>query len=323
MIRLCLIALVTIVGVSLATLPEPLAAQANAGAAQQPVSFPLEFVGGTPGVSIEVYLNAGKVGDTTLNSTGGGNWLLDMGNSGKTRVTIYVDVCQDGKIVKVLFVTGGGAAPPEADDCDRRLAAVSFESDCGVTRITLNFRTFGANVLGCGGISFKDPKVIGGVGGGVVLLALLAGGSDDGPSGLTNTPPVFQAPPLANTSAPPVANPPPVAAPTAPQASIPVAFAFHPQNSNTSVICGVASIQPPTPGTTFTFAASGPGVLPNQNVSGTFNSNGQAAFSIGIASTGAYSLTLTIRTTAGATATAATNVNVTSANVPQCPSVPS
>lgn len=323
MIRSFIVALVTTVIVA--------AAGPLGGIAAQPVNstfepYPLEFVGGAPGVSVEIFLNAGKVGDTTINSTGGGNWLLDMGNSGKTRVQIYIDVCKDGKIVKVLFVTGGGQPPPKDEDCDRRLAAVSFESDCGVTRITLNFANFGANVLGCGGLSFRDPKVIGTAGGAAVLVAVLAGGGGDSttPStfSTTPTPPATstpQTPQTPSTNTPPPPAPPPQITQVTPRFFL--VLVNHPSGASTSFICGIVQIDPPVSGVTFALAGSGPAVLPNQNITGTFNSNGQAAFRLGIGQTGQYTLTLTTNNQ-GSTQTATTTVTVTSTSF-NCPTVPS
>lgn len=319
MIRSLTVALSTIVVVSVLA-PSGRTAAQSANASN---SFPIDFRGAAPGVDLDLFLNNGKVADVPINAQGEGSWVLDLGNLGKSRLQTYVDVCQDGKTMKVLVVAGQPA--PEDQGCRRRTVGGAFWSDCGVTRITLDLTKFGMRVVGCGSF-YTEPKVLAPAGGALILGGLLIGG------GGGNSNPTFVSAPIVvptvttptNTTvaAPPV-TPPPVVAPSAPQASIPVAMAFHPPNSNTSLICGVASIQPPTPGTTFTFAAIGPGVLPNQNVSGTFNSNGQAAFSIQIASTGAYGLTMTIRTPAGSTATATANVNVTSANVSQCPSVPS
>ena len=209
MMRSFFIAFVTTVAVA--------AAGPRGGAAAQPkpAPIPVAVANGTPGVNIEFYLNAGKLADAPVSVTGDANWLLDLSNMGKTKVTLYVDVCKDGKIVKVMFVSGSGQAPPEDEGCRRRLAAVSFQSDCGVTKITLNFANFGAQVIGCGGLSFRDPKVIGGIGGGAVLIGLLAGGGGD--STTTNT---FTSTPLPTTTTPPpVASPPVTVVPPVPSAN--------------------------------------------------------------------------------------------------------
>lgn len=318
MIRSFVVALVTIVAVSATMLPQQLAAQAG-GAAQAPVSIPLEFSGGTGGVSIEIYLNAGKVGDTTLNSTGAGNSLLEMGNIGKTRVTIYVDVCKDGKIVKVMFVTGNGQAPPEDESCRRRLAAVSFQSDCGVTRINFDFTNFGARVIGCAAI-FTRPQFYGPVAGAAVLLPFLIGG-DDSSSTVATTPTTPQQPTVVVPVAPPTNTTSPPQPVTNFSANLTGLTTFHPLGANTSFICGILIINPMINGATWTIQASGPAVLPNQNVTGTFNNNGQAAWRIAIGNFGSYALQATVVAN-NVSRPATANHNVTSSGASSCPSAP-
>jgi hypothetical protein len=293
----------------------------------KPAPTPVSVTGGTPGVSIEFYLNAGKLADQTVNSTGGANWLLDLSNMGKTKVTMYVDVCKDGKIVKVMFVTGSGQAPPEDDGCNRRLAAVSFQSDCAGLHINLDFSNFAASkVIGCG-ISFTDPKVYGPIGGAAVLLPILLSGGNG--STAISTPNVPSPPSVTLPPAPPtnstVTNPPPVTSPQPPTVTqvtprFFIVLVNHPAGASTSRICGIVQIDPPVSGVTWSLAGSGPGVLPNQNISGTFNSNGQAAFVLGISQFGQYTLTLTTNNQ-GQVQTATSNVSVNSSSF-NCPTVP-
>lgn len=209
-----LVALVTIAGALAAARPVPLAAQATAP--PQRLSYPLEMTG-APGVSIEIFLNAGKVADAMLDSNGGASAILDLANVGKTTVNIYVDVCKDGKIVQVMFVTGGGQAPPEGESCRRRLAAVSFQSDCGVTRINLDFRNFAARIVGCAAF-YTRPQFYGPVGGAAVLLPFLLGGDDDGPATFVSTPVVPQQPTVVTPPVAPPTNTTSPAPPTAPAA---------------------------------------------------------------------------------------------------------
>lgn len=321
MIRTFVTAFITIVAISAGLLEAQ-----STGAPGRGPRIPVSVVGGTPGVSIEFFMDAGKLADATLDATGGMDWVLDLANRGKTRVTIYVDVCKDGKIVKVMFVTGSGAPPPEADDCDRRLAAVSFQTDCGVTRITLNFANFGASVIGCGGLSFRDPKVIGATAGGAVLVALLSGGGGDStpsstatPTTTTTTPPVTALPPIVS---PPVTSTPPVVAPQPPanlQGRFVITLVVH--GTNTSRICGVVQHEPIVPGATFVITATGPAVLPGQTITGTFNSNGQGVFSVGIGNFGVYTLAMAMSSPNGGTGSATTTVNVNSSGVVTCPSL--
>ena len=94
----------------------------------------------------------------------------------------------------------------------------------------------------------------------------------------------------------------------------------HPTGSSTSFICGIVQIDPAVAGVTWALAGSGPGVLPNQNISGTFNSNGQASFRLGISQFGPYTLTLTTNNQ-GQVRTATSNVTVGSSSF-NCPTVP-
>lgn len=316
MIRSFVVAIVTAVALHAAA---PSAEQAK------PSPTPVSVTGGTPGVNIEFYLNAGKLADQTVNATGSANWLLDLSNMGKTKVTMYVDVCKDGKIVKVMFVTGTGQAPPEDDDCNRRLAAMSFQSDCAGLHINLDFSNFAASkVIGCG-ISFTDPKILGIVGGAAAVPLFFLGG-DDGPSAIA-TPSVPSPPSVILPPTPPVnstsPNPPPAAPPAVTQVTprFFIVLVNHPAGASTSLICGIVQIDPVVAGVTWAVAGSGPGVLPNQNISGTFNSNGQAAFRLGISQFGQYALTLTTNNQ-GQQQTATSTVNVSSSSF-NCPTVPS
>lgn len=165
----------------------------SAAAQTAPPQVPVTVAGGTPGVSIEFYLNAGKVADAVVDATGGTNWLLDMSNMGKTKLTVYIDVCKDGKVVKVMFVAANGEAPPKDEDCDSRIAVLSFQTDCAGLHVNLNFGDFGASNTGACVVrtTLRDPKIIGSAAGGAVLIAVLAGGGGD--SGATT--PGFNAPP--------------------------------------------------------------------------------------------------------------------------------
>ena len=64
-------------------------------------------------------VNAGKVADVTINANGDGISVLDLSNLGKVQLQVYVDVCQDGKVVKVMVVAG--QPTPEDKGCRRRV----------------------------------------------------------------------------------------------------------------------------------------------------------------------------------------------------------
>src|SRR5690348_8539789 len=117
MIRSFAVGLITIiVVVALSILRVDLFAQQSGAAG--PGSVPIQFSGGTPGVNLELFINAGKVADVTIGTNGQGNSILDLSNLGKVQLQVYVDVCQDGKVVRVLVVAG---QPKPEDNCKRRI----------------------------------------------------------------------------------------------------------------------------------------------------------------------------------------------------------
>lgn len=307
MIRTFVVAFVTTVAVSMGLLEAQ-----STGAPAQGGRIPVSVVGGTPGVTIEFFMDAGKLADATVNATGGVDWVLDIANKGKTRVQIYVDVCKDGKIVKVMFVTGSGAPPPKDEDCDRRIAAVSFQSDCGVTQITLNFANFGANVIGCGGLSIRDPKILGTIGGGLIGALVLFRG-DDGPTAVAapvQLPVTVVTPPIApvNTTTP---APAPPQAPVEFTVTIPVGSWTHPTGSNTSLVCTVVVTTPAQPGAQWTATVQGPFVVPGQNFSGTLNARGQAEIRASISNVGSYTFTVTVVSGGVSRSGTSNSINVT------------
>src|SRR5689334_12278579 len=155
MIRSFVVAFATIVVVVLFGAKDHIViAQQPAAAAKGPGSVPIQFTGGTQGVNIELFINAGKVGDVVINSSGTAASVLDLSNLGKVQLQVYVDVCQDGKTMKVLVVAG---QPIPEDNCKRRVLGGAWWSDCGVTRITIDLTKFGMKVVGCGNF-FSENK---------------------------------------------------------------------------------------------------------------------------------------------------------------------
>jgi hypothetical protein len=316
MMRSFVVAAVTILLVSGLTPFERVSAQGT----PPPAQVPVDIVGGVPGVSIEVFMNNGKVADVTVGGAGDASWVLDMSNMGKTKVQIYVDVCKDGKIVKVLFVTGNGQPPPKDEDCDRRLVAAGFQSDCGVTRITIDIRNWGSRIVGCGSM-LSQPKVYGPIlGGAAVLIGIVAGGGDSTSSftPTTTTPPTTSTPPA--TTPPPSTTPPPQTPPANTTPAAPVDFnvnlvtSYNHPGGNTSLACGLLSTTPPqNTSASYTTQISGPNVVSGGTSSGFLNAAGRAAFQAVISSIGSYNFMVTV-VSGGQTRTASGSVNVTSAN---------
>lgn len=179
MIRSLAVAFVTIAVVASFGLKDHLAAQQPAAGATGPGAVPIQFSGGTPGVNLELFINAGKVADVTINSSGQGASVLDLSNLGKVQMQVYVDVCQDGKTVRVLVVSG---QPPPEDNCKRRIAGAAWWSDCGVTRITLDLTKFGTRIIGCGSFMSENRNWLIPVGAGAVAIPFIAGGGGDSTS---------------------------------------------------------------------------------------------------------------------------------------------
>jgi hypothetical protein len=102
----------------------------------------------------------------------------------------------------------------------------------------------------------------------------------------------------------------------------PIILVVH--GTSTSRICGIAQAQNAPSGTTYVINANGPAVLPGQHITGSFNSNGQSAFSINIAQFGNYSLVMTMTApNNGGSGSVSTNVNVTASGQSNCPTTAS
>jgi hypothetical protein len=257
-------------------------------------------------------MNQGKVVDLTIDAAGEASWVLDMGNMGKSKVEIYVDQCKDGKIGRVLFTTGD--MPPKDEDCDRKpLAGAGFWNDCGVTRITLDFRRFGANVMGCGNF-FTSPTGILTTGVGIVAggVAISNTGGGTSSSSGTSSQPANQ--PVTNN---PVTNNPP-APPNAPAApfdfSVGITTSYNHPGGNTSRACAVIATNPPLNQTaTYTGTISGPGVVSGGSFSGSLNAAGRAVVEAVINAFGAYTFQVSV-VAQGVTRTASGPLSVNAGN---------
>ena len=324
MIRSIVVALVTIVVVVVfGTSFDRIAAQLNT----PPAQLPVQITGATPGINIELFINAGKVGDVTVGATGDATSILDLSNLGKVQLQVFVDVCRDGQVVKVMVVAGQPA--PEDSNCRRRILGGAWWSDCGVTRLTLDLTRFGMRVIGCGSL-YTEPKFYGPVGGAIVVGGLLIAGGGDGTTGVssTPTPPVSTTPP---STTPPVTTPPVTPPPTNTTVpSVPVDFSVNVQpgynhpGGSTSIACfaiNAAAIgSAPAVNATANYSGriQGPGVVSGGTFSGNLNTAGRAVVQAVINSFGNYVATVTV-VFGGVTRTATGQVNVTQtqSNCPQ------
>lgn len=314
MIRSFTVALVTIVAVSLSGPVGRIAAQSRNAATTQ--SVPMDFTGGTPGVNVELFLNSGKVADVPLDAQGAGTSILDLGNLGKVHLQVYVDVCQDGKLVKVLVADGQPA--PEDQGCKRRIAGGAWWSDCGVTRITLDLTKFGTRVIGCGSL-YTQPKFYGPVGGALVVGGLLLGGGGGDSDSTFVTAPITL-PSVTTSTNTTAANPPVVTTPTMPPMQ-PIDFGITFSGtawdhaigvSGQSDACGLFLTSPAQANVPFTITTTGPGVV-QSTVTGTTTSSGMGRFRVRINLFGSYTFTVNV-TSSGVAKTGTGTVNVTSAN---------
>ncbi len=294
------VAVLTIALVALVAPSHPLLAQAG-----KPTDHVPTDLTGPAGASIEIYMNSGKVADLTLTQQGTGSLYLDFSNMGKVQVQIYVDVCQDGKMMKVLVVAG--QQPPEDQNCKRRVLGVPWNVVCGVTHITLDLTKFLSHITGCGSF-ISSPKGYTTVGGLLIggLLVTKGGGNDKPvattvgtsvPTATTQQTPVQQnpvvppanntpvVPPNTNTPAPPQTP----AAPTTPANSTITQVAECVTHfSGFSVITLTFFAFPPIE-IDFIVATNGPGVRQPMVQGRTRASDGLGRITIDITQFGFYS----------------------------------
>jgi hypothetical protein len=159
--------------------------------AQQQQQLTVNIANGSAGSLIEFAINAGKVGETTVDAGGSALSILDVSNLGKVRVEVYVEVCVDGRTV--VRIVQEGETVPEDENCNRRRVG-AFLLDDGM-RLSIDVQAMTAEVSG-GGLSTGTKILIGAGAAGVGTALIVGGGGDD-----TGTPPPTPTPPA------PVPNP--------------------------------------------------------------------------------------------------------------------
>ncbi len=322
--RSMVVAALTMLIVAFATAPEPLRAQSRTAG-----TTPVELSGGTPGANVDFFANGSKTGDTTLDSLGAASSVLNLLNIGKLQVRLYVDTCQDGHTVKVLVESGTPA--PEDKGCKRRTVGAPWQTDCGVTRITVDLRKFTAHVIGCAKPFYTQPKYDAPILGGVLLPFVLGGGHTTTVAAPAPVPTAIISTPAAPTTPPvtvaPVTPPTPTApttpttpttptapAPTAPTSPTPTGpasiFVTECVTNFTgfSTITLVISVFPPLE-VEFSIATSGPAVR-QPTVTGRTTSAGTARATVDIGLFGSYSSVVSAIIN-GATVSGTGNINVT------------
>jgi len=327
MIRSFAVGVITVALVVLFTPVGLLQAQA---AKTVPSNVPVEFSGGTPGLNLELFINNGKVADTTVNAQGTASSILDFSNLGKAQVHIYIDDCQDGKTVKVMVAAGQQA---EDNGCKRRFVGAGWWNDCGVTRISIDLRKFGAHVVGCGSF-FTQPKGYLTTGGALVaglFLTQVGGGSTTtfastpvttSTSNTVSSQPTIVIPPIAPTPTTNTTTPTPTQ-PTTPTTPIDYAVTVtggynHPGGS-TSLACILIVTSPPQAAGTYLVTFSGPGVVSSGSFGGVLNSAGRAVVQAIINAFGTYGANVSI-TSGGTTRTGTASIIVV-ATQSSCPAL--
>jgi hypothetical protein len=318
MIRSFVVALVTVVVVSWLGYSGEIAAQQQA----PPSQLPMQITGATPGISLEIFMNTGKVADVAIGTDGTGTSVLDLSNLGKVQLQVYVDVCQDGKVVKVMI--SAGQPTPEDKNCRRRIVGGAWWSDCGATRITLDLTKFGMRVIGCGSL-YTEPKFYGPVGGAIVVGGLLLTGGGSETTSIATTPPAVTTTPTTPTAPTTPATPViPTPTPTNTTTTVPVDFGLtltpgynHP-GGNTSLACfliiatAVGNAPAINQSASYQGTILGPGVVSGGSFSGNLNASGRAVVQAVINSFGNYVGSVTVLF-GGVSRQATAQINVQSA----------
>ena len=202
-----------------------LAARQNAPAALDMANkgkVTVQIVAATPGLTIELALNGGKIADTPIATDGTGNSIFDVAHLGKTQAQVWIERCDNGKRVRVLIYTSGGQ-PPGDKDCDRK--AVGFFWTDRATRIVINVRSSSMSVNNAGGITTTKVAIVTGTTAAVIFgVAQAGGGSTPGSSTPIATVPVVTTPANATVAVPTPVTPPATSVPAPAPSTPPFAF---------------------------------------------------------------------------------------------------
>jgi hypothetical protein len=141
-------------------------------------------VGVPPGSVLEVAINGGKPLTSAAGPSSDFESILDFANAGKPKVTVYVDRCEDGKVVRVLFVVEGNAEPPKDDHCDRKM--VGWFWGHRAKHVTIDVASGGFHVSN--GPPTKILVIAGGAAAAGIGIAAGSGGSPSAAPPVNNTP---------------------------------------------------------------------------------------------------------------------------------------
>ena len=153
----------------------------------QPAAKPAQIVvnNATPGINIDIFLDAGKVQTATVNQQGSTTLDLDFLSLGKPKGQVYIETCRDGQRIRIV---SDGTTVPDEEGCNRKPVGVLFTFTC-TKKITINFAAAKASFAGCVTI-WTNKWVLIGTGGVITSLAVTSGGGGSSYS----SPPVAQQP---------------------------------------------------------------------------------------------------------------------------------
>jgi hypothetical protein len=157
----------------------------------------VEITGASADSVIDLAMNGGKVAEARIGSGGTGTSILDLANLGKQQVQVFVDRCQNGKIVRVQMVVVGNTLP-EDEDCDRK--PIGFFWAHRARRIVVDVGSGSLQVTNSG-MSAGVKVALGAAAAGGVVAALAAGGGGSTSNGTPQTPAFTPSGTYASTTA--------------------------------------------------------------------------------------------------------------------------
>jgi hypothetical protein len=141
---------------------------------QRADGFDVHATNASPNSVLDLAMNGGKVGEIKTDPTGTGTSILDFANMGKVQVQVFVERCEDGKIVRIQMVVVGETVPAD-QGCDRK--PVGFFWTHNVETLSIDV---GAGLMQVETSGLSGPIKVG-IGAAVAAgaaIALTSGGGD-------------------------------------------------------------------------------------------------------------------------------------------------
>lgn len=170
--------------------------------AQAAQGLSVHATGASPDSVLDLAMNGGKVGEIKTDGTGTGVSTLDVTPLGDVQVQVFVERCEDGKVVRVQMVVVGETVP-ENEGCDRRpigffwanktrsvtidVASGTLQtSTTGLSRqvkIGIGAAVLGGTAIAIGTSGSDSSSTGGGAGSGSGSGSGSGGGGNEGPAG--------------------------------------------------------------------------------------------------------------------------------------------